>query len=102
MQNYRSGELLTGELKKQCIAVLQKIVKDFQEVSSSGHCQPCRPLTTFSQRRVKVTDEILAAFMDASRPIDGLAVTPPGSTVNSASARETTVDSAADAAAAQA
>jgi hypothetical protein len=40
--------------------------------------------------------------MDASRPIDGLAVTQPGSTVNSASARETTVDSAADAAAAQA
>ncbi|ODV58744.1 tryptophan--tRNA ligase WRS1 [Ascoidea rubescens DSM 1968] len=29
--DYKSGKLLTGELKKECIQVLQKFVKEFQE-----------------------------------------------------------------------
>lgn len=34
--DYRAGTLLTGEMKQKCIAVMQKVVKDFQEVSCSG------------------------------------------------------------------
>eukprot|EP00835_Amoeboradix_gromovi_P002313 NODE_129_length_18551_cov_0.317039.p3 type:complete len:400 gc:universal NODE_129_length_18551_cov_0.317039:15431-16630(+) len=34
-QSYMSGELLTGELKKKCISVLQKVVGDFQTKRSS-------------------------------------------------------------------
>jgi len=33
MKDYRSGQLLTGEMKKICIDVLQNFVKDFQEAS---------------------------------------------------------------------
>ena len=32
-QEYRAGRLLTGQLKARCIALLQKFVADFQEVS---------------------------------------------------------------------
>jgi tryptophanyl-tRNA synthetase len=44
-QKYKKGELLTGELKAMCITELQKYATGFQE------------------RRSKVTDEILEAFM---------------------------------------
>ncbi|KAH8177349.1 tRNA synthetases class I (W and y) domain-containing protein [Sarocladium implicatum] len=44
-KKYKSGELLTGELKKMCIELLQKQVAEFQE------------------SRAKVTDEILESFM---------------------------------------
>jgi tryptophanyl-tRNA synthetase len=42
--DYRSGKMLTGELKQKCISELQVYVKGFQE------------------RRAKVTDEIVADF----------------------------------------
>lgn len=32
---YRSGRLLTGEMKKKCIELMQKVVKEFQEVCAS-------------------------------------------------------------------
>ncbi|RAK94097.1 tryptophanyl-tRNA synthetase [Aspergillus costaricaensis CBS 115574] len=44
-KNYKSGELLTGELKKMTIEVLQQYVAAFQE------------------KRKEVTDEVLAAYM---------------------------------------
>ncbi|KAF2223925.1 hypothetical protein BDZ85DRAFT_260058 [Elsinoe ampelina] len=43
--NYRKGTLSTGELKKKCIAELQKFVGAFQE------------------RRAKVTDEVMREYM---------------------------------------
>ena len=42
--DYRKGELLTGELKKRCISILQEYVAAFQ------------------QRRAGVTDEVLKAY----------------------------------------
>ncbi|GJJ11956.1 tryptophan--tRNA ligase [Clathrus columnatus] len=51
-QNYRSGELLTGQLKAKCIEILQKFVKDFQD------------------RKAQVSDETLEYFMDSTRKID--------------------------------
>lgn len=42
---YRRGELLTGEMKKACIEVMQEYVRGFQE------------------RRAKVTDEVLKQYM---------------------------------------
>ncbi|KAF8528238.1 tryptophanyl-tRNA synthetase [Hysterangium stoloniferum] len=51
-KDYRSGELLTSQLKARCIAVLQKFVKDFQE------------------RKASVTEEMLQFYMDGSRKID--------------------------------
>ncbi len=59
--DYRSGKLLTGELKKMCIATLQQIVKSFQDNKS------------------KVTDDLVRQFMDAKRAIDPTMPTP-GST----------------------
>ncbi|KAF7294689.1 Tryptophanyl-tRNA synthetase [Mycena indigotica] len=50
--DYRSGELLTGQLKARCIDVLQHFVRGFQE------------------RRAQVTEEVINAFMDPSRKID--------------------------------
>ncbi|KAI8977081.1 hypothetical protein BDF20DRAFT_543377 [Mycotypha africana] len=50
--SYKSGELMTGELKKICIELLQKMVADFQE------------------RKSKITDEIVDQFMDKNRKID--------------------------------
>lgn len=35
MQEYRKGDLLTGQLKAECIKVLQEFVKGFQEVLAS-------------------------------------------------------------------
>jgi tryptophanyl-tRNA synthetase len=48
---YKSGELLTGEMKKRCIAVLQEYVGGFQA------------------RRKQVTDKIVDEFMDCKRPL---------------------------------
>lgn len=49
--DYRSGQLLTGELKAICIKYLQEYVAGFQE------------------RRGKVTEEIVNEFMSA-RPLE--------------------------------
>ncbi|KAJ6500601.1 tryptophanyl-tRNA synthetase [Mycena sanguinolenta] len=49
---YRAGRLLTGQLKAKCIELLQKFVGDFQE------------------RKAKVTEADIDAFMDANRKID--------------------------------
>lgn len=51
-QDYRAGKLLTGQLKAKCIEILQRFVVEFQE------------------RRDKITDADIDAFMDASRKID--------------------------------
>ncbi|XP_006458230.1 hypothetical protein AGABI2DRAFT_134028 [Agaricus bisporus var. bisporus H97] len=50
-REYRAGELLTGQLKAKCIALLQKFVNDFQE------------------RRNKVTEGDVDAFMSTNRSI---------------------------------
>jgi tryptophanyl-tRNA synthetase len=42
---YRKGEILTGEMKKECVTLMQKYVKGFQEARS------------------KVTDEVLDEFL---------------------------------------
>lgn len=44
-QQYRSGELLTGDMKKRCIEELQKFVSAFQE------------------RRAQVTEEVMRSYM---------------------------------------
>ena len=44
-ESYRKGDLLTGELKKMAITLLQEYVKGFQE------------------RRKDVTDEVLRQYM---------------------------------------
>ncbi|CAO3702366.1 unnamed protein product [Rhizopus stolonifer] len=49
---YKSGELMTGELKKKCIEVLQVFVAGFQE------------------RKSKVTEEVVAYYMDKNRKIE--------------------------------
>ncbi|GAA6003421.1 tryptophan--tRNA ligase WRS1 [Rhodotorula paludigena] len=51
-QDYRSGKLLTGELKQKTISLLQEFVKAFQD------------------RRAAVTDDLVKSFMDGSRKID--------------------------------
>ncbi|KAI0274372.1 tryptophanyl-tRNA synthetase [Russula aff. rugulosa BPL654] len=50
-EDYRAGRLLTGQLKARCIKVLQEFTGAFQE------------------RRKKITDEEVNAFMDANRQI---------------------------------
>ncbi|KAI9688782.1 MAG: hypothetical protein M1822_001139 [Bathelium mastoideum] len=47
--DYKSGALTTGELKKECIAIMQEYVKEFQE------------------RRNAVTDEVLQQYMTPRR-----------------------------------
>ncbi|KAJ7491228.1 hypothetical protein FB451DRAFT_1552724 [Mycena latifolia] len=49
---YRAGRLLTGQLKAKCIELLQKFVGDFQD------------------RKAKVTEADIDAFMDQNRKID--------------------------------
>lgn len=44
-ESYKKGELLTGELKKMAITLLQEYVRDFQE------------------RRKEVTDDVVTQFM---------------------------------------
>ncbi|CCG81427.1 Tryptophanyl-tRNA synthetase,cytoplasmic [Taphrina deformans PYCC 5710] len=48
---YLKGEVLTGEMKKECIAVLQDFVGSFQK------------------RRSEVTDDVLKHYMDPNRKI---------------------------------
>ncbi|SCZ89105.1 BZ3500_MvSof-1268-A1-R1_Chr1-1g00958 [Microbotryum saponariae] len=50
--DYRSGKLLTGELKAMTIKLLQDFVKGFQD------------------RKAAVTDDICRSFMDGTRKID--------------------------------
>ena len=75
-EEYRSGRLLTGEMKQKCIAVLQKVVKDFQDVSRESFDQVLQAdvsdsLVLFcSQARAKVTEDVLDYFMDSQRKID--------------------------------
>ncbi|KAI0345207.1 tryptophanyl-tRNA synthetase [Trametopsis cervina] len=49
---YRAGRLLTGQLKKRTIDILQTFVKNFQDA------------------RAKVSDETVRTFMDAKRKIE--------------------------------
>ncbi|CAO3641919.1 unnamed protein product [Cunninghamella echinulata] len=49
---YKAGELMTGEIKKRCIEVIQKFVAEFQE------------------RKKKINDDTLKYFMDPNRKID--------------------------------
>ena len=56
---YRAGRMLTGELKKRCIEVLQKVVGDFQAVRVYA-----------DQRKAQVTDDVVNQFMDPARKID--------------------------------
>ncbi|GAA6024807.1 hypothetical protein JCM11491_005614 [Sporobolomyces phaffii] len=51
-QDYRSGKLLTGELKQKTISMLQDFVKAFQE------------------RRAQVTEETVKIFTDSTKQID--------------------------------
>lgn len=50
---YRSGELLSGEMKKYCYETLQQFVKEFQE------------------RKSQITDEVLDSFMKPHKLIFG-------------------------------
>lgn len=47
--SYKSGELLSGEMKKECIEMLQKFVGEYQE------------------RRAKVDDEVVKQFMSVHK-----------------------------------
>jgi tryptophanyl-tRNA synthetase len=49
-QKYKSGEMLTGDLKKRCIEMLQQLIADFQE------------------KRAAITDELVKEFMSV-RPM---------------------------------
>ncbi|KAH9948118.1 tryptophanyl-tRNA synthetase [Amylocystis lapponica] len=51
-EEYRAGRLLTGQLKAKCIQYLQDFVKGFQE------------------RKAKITDAELDAYMDPNRKIE--------------------------------
>jgi len=51
-EDYRSGKLLTSELKAKCIKMLQGLVGEFQA------------------RKAKVTDDDVRNFMDPNRSID--------------------------------
>ncbi|KAG9298431.1 hypothetical protein G9A89_008695 [Geosiphon pyriformis] len=50
-KNYKSGVLMTGELKARCIALLQDFVRNFQKLKS------------------QVTDDLVTKFMDPNRTI---------------------------------
>ncbi|KAL7749459.1 tryptophan--tRNA ligase [Sorochytrium milnesiophthora] len=50
-EQYRSGQLLSGEMKAKCADSLVRFVEDFQ------------------RRRAEVTDELIRQFMDASKPM---------------------------------
>lgn len=51
LHDYGTGAMLTGEVKKELINILQEMVKDHQE------------------RRVKVTEDVLREFMSV-RPLE--------------------------------
>jgi tryptophanyl-tRNA synthetase len=61
---------LTGQLKGKCIELLQKFVGDFQEVSAYIILPVLFLLTLKSQRKAKVTEADIDAFMDSSRKIE--------------------------------
>lgn len=72
LQEYRAGRLLTGELKGKCIALLQKFVKEFQEVTISEILIDADKEANMNfpvQRKAKVTDEEVRSFMDPTRKI---------------------------------
>jgi tryptophanyl-tRNA synthetase len=48
-EEYKKGTLLTGDMKKECITMMQGIVKNFQE------------------KRAKISDELLMEFMEPRR-----------------------------------
>lgn len=50
--DYRSGKLLTGELKQICIGVMQKVVADFQKAKAA------------------TSDDTVKSYMDGARTID--------------------------------
>lgn len=50
-RDYGSGAMLTGEVKKELIGILQEMVKEHQE------------------RRAQITDEVIQQFM-AVRPLE--------------------------------
>lgn len=52
-KDYRSGDLMSGEMKKECIEVLQKFVSEYQE------------------RRSKITTETLDSFMKPHKLVYG-------------------------------
>jgi len=52
-KDYRSGDLLSGEMKKECIDVIQKFVAEYQE------------------RRSKITPEIVDSFMKPHKLVYG-------------------------------
>ncbi len=70
VQDYKSGKLLTGQLKARCIKELQGIMKGFQEVRSRS--SPCivNLFIRLLQRRAKITDDEVKSFMDPTRKID--------------------------------
>ncbi|PWZ03659.1 putative tryptophan--tRNA ligase [Testicularia cyperi] len=74
--DYRSGAMLTGELKAKCISVLQKLVGNFQ------------------QKKAAITDDRVREFMDKTRKIDPT-MPPAGSTAKLQAdlAKETAVSS---------
>ncbi len=56
-QEYRAGRLLTGQLKKKCIEVLQAFVKNFQDVSRFFLVLFCLSVRICSLVRVCFTDD---------------------------------------------
>lgn len=52
-EGYRKGEILSGEMKKECITVLQEFVGAYQE------------------RRSKVDDEVVDKFMKPHKLVYG-------------------------------
>lgn len=79
-QDYRSGKMLSGELKQMCIKKLQEFVGDFQAVRPSpppsfGFAASPAPSADgthglMMQRRAAVTDDIVKSYMDMHRKID--------------------------------
>lgn len=74
--SYRSGQLLTGELKKKCITVLQAVVQGFQEVrllcdERKSIVLADSPSThSLTQRKAAISDDVVRQFMDKDRKID--------------------------------
>jgi tryptophanyl-tRNA synthetase len=68
-QDYRAGRLLTGQLKARCIKLLQEFTGAFQEVCYGPSTYMGGFINDCMQRRKKVTDDEVKAFMDANRQI---------------------------------
>lgn len=66
-EDYRAGRMMTGELKKLCIEVLQKFVAQFQQVSP----RLCALVELMClQNKAAISDDIVRSYMDPSRKID--------------------------------